>query len=671
MQKDKAGLLLESRSQDAGGRDAPANRITIRCLLIGALSVAALSVINPWAYWALDAWNVGSGQLMNGPVLVLFLLVVLNTLLIRVWPGQAFSRTELLVIYGMLIVSLGLLQQGGLPYLVALTTYPYYAASPENQWAQLLLPHIPVWFQVRGMAASVWVWEGMPKGTSIPWGAWLRPWLAWGAFTFAFMAAMYCLAALLSRDWIHKQRLTFPLVEVPMALASDPRAPALGTSLFRSRIFWAGFGIPAFLGVLGWLHRFFPDVPAPQLWGIDVGRQFSGMGLPWSALSDTHLSLIFAVLGVMCLLPSEVVLSLWVFYVAYKVELLVWAACGVTPGGSRSFVDPRLFVSYREAGAFMAMSAILLYQSRQYLRRAWLTLIGRDREDDLSPYAPLSGRAALVGLVASCAFMLWFGVKVGMAWWLFALLFGVFFTVLLGSTRLVAAAGVLYPDTGRYGYSFLFNMIGARGLSPASLVPYTYFSFIFMQDPMNVAMPQMMNSFRLTESGRIGGRSFSFAAGLAIATVIVAGIGGILHMLYHRGASQLDPWPFYSWANWAFYDLSSTLRNPELPSNYLRAAVGVGALIAAALVLLNSYTVWWPLSPVGFLIASTYTEDWILWFNAFLAWLVTSQLKRYGGLKLYRSFRPAFIGLILGDYLSSGLFAIIDTAMKYARVAGR
>jgi hypothetical protein len=201
-------------------------------------------------------------------------------------------------------------------------------------------------------------------------------------------------------------------------------------------------------------------------------------------------------------------------------------------------------------------------------------------------------------------------------------------------------------------------------------VIYTYFAFIYMQDPMNVAMPQMMNSFKLTDSGRIRGRPFSAAAAVAVVTVIVAGTAGLLNMLYHQGASQLERWPFFNWADWAFTDLSSSLRNPEAPNNWLRLGVGVGAVVATALVLLHTYVVWWPVSPIGFLIASTYTSDWILWNNALVAWLLTSRIRRYGGLRLYRSFRPAFLGLILGDYLTSALFAILNTMLDYRRMLG-
>ncbi|MGD0112259.1 MAG: DUF6785 family protein, partial [Armatimonadota bacterium] len=185
-----------------------ASSITLRSVGVGALSIVVLSLANPYLYWVLHTWDVGSGMLMPGMVLVLFLLVALNTLLMRLWPGRAFSRAELLVVYGMMAISLGMLEQGGLPYLVAILTYPFYAATPGNQYQNLIWPHIPMWFRTSTPESMVWLWEGMPRGAAVPWRAWTTPWLAWGIFTLALFGAMYCLAALLSRDWIHKQRLT-------------------------------------------------------------------------------------------------------------------------------------------------------------------------------------------------------------------------------------------------------------------------------------------------------------------------------------------------------------------------------------------------------------------------------------------------------------------------------
>jgi hypothetical protein len=652
---------IQARPSDAAHQGAMP--ITPRAVLLGALSVALLALINPYLAFVTRTWTVGSGSLLTSPVVVLFALVLLNGALLRWLPGRAFTRGELLVVYGMLIVSIGLAMQGGIPYIVSGTTYPIYMASPTNDWEHLVWPYIPFWLRADSPEAVVWFWEGLPEGFGIPWRAWLTPLLAWSAFTIALMAAMFCLGALISRDWIERQRLAFPLVDVPLSMTGDQPRPSLKTSLLGNRIFWIGFTIPAFISVLGWLHGFYPSVPAPQLYDLRAGRYFTGMGLPWSVLGDLRISILFPVIGITCLLPAEVSLSLWFFFVLYRLQLLVWASFGVAEEAQTTLlVNPRTFIAFQEAGGFIALSAFLIYQSRNAIKAAWWSLLGRAREDR-DPYAPLSGRWALLGFLLANGFMLAWALRAEMSWWAFAGLLGLFYAVLIGASRLVAAGGVMYVDTGFFPRWVIMRTVGARPLGPASLTLYSYLSVIYMYDPMNLAMPQMMDSFKLLHSGRLRGRLFPWAAALAVVAVLGVGLPALLKVVYHHGASALGRWPFTSYPSWAFNELNTTLHTPEIPDNWLRAALAIGAAVTLGLVYLNTTFVWWPLSPVGFLIASSYETNRSLWVNVFIAWALSGLIRRYGGLRLYRTLRPAFLGLVLGQYLTDGALAILSSAL--------
>jgi hypothetical protein len=635
---------------------------------VGAASIALLAVVNPYLQFLIQSWwIVGVGSLLTGPVVTLFLLVLINGLLVRLWPGRAFTRAELLTIYGMGIVSLGFVGHGGLPYLVSVTSYPFYMATPENDWEHLILPYIPLWLKPSSSGAIYWFWEGIPRGAAFPWQAWLSPALYWSFFTFALMAAVYCLGALLSKDWIERQRLTFPLVEVPLSMTGEGARPTIGTSLFRSRIFWIGFAIPSFLSVMQWLHRFFPNVPEMNLYRIHIGKPFIGMGLPWSVLAETHFSILFDVLGVMCLIPSEVSLSIWLFYALCKAQLLTWALFGVAEGASNSFLHPPTFIAFQEAGAFIALAAVLLYESRQVFARILRSSVGRCGEDD-DVYQPLSNRAAAIGFLLANAGMLWFGLKAGMSWWALGAVMASFYALTLGASRLVAAGGVMYVGQGAPPRGVIVRALGARPLGPASLVIYAYLTGIYMNDPYNLAMPQMMNSFKLIRTGRISGRAFTASAALAVALMLAVGMPAMLKMIYTHGATKLGDWPFSMWPRWVFGEVDTSLRFPEAPDNWMRLALVLGAGMMLGLSWLHLNMVWWPVSPVGFLIASSWCMDSNLWSSALLGWVVVTVIKRYGGLPLYRSFRPAFLGLILGNYLTGGLFGFINTILDYRRM---
>jgi hypothetical protein len=77
--------------------------------------------------------------------------------------------------------------------------------------------------------------------------------------------------------------------------------------------------------------------------------------------------------------------------------------------------------------------------------------------------------------------------------------------------------------------------------------------------------------------------------------------------------------------------------------------------------------VWWPLTPIGFIVASVWHTNQHVWTNALIAWILVSTIRRYGGLRLYRTLRPAFIGLVLGQYLIDAGMAVLAGALFGAR----
>ncbi len=656
---------LETRPE----RSFAARAVSARALIIGGLAVALVSAINPAAAFVLKSWTAGGGSLLGGPVLILFVLVATNGLARRLCPDRALSRGEMLVIYSMLAVSVGFLGAGGLPYLVSVTTYPFYMATPGNEWQHLLWPYIPLWLRVSSPQAVDWFWEGAPPGASAPLGDWLVPALAWCGFTVLLLTAMFCLSSLLSRDWIDRQRLTFPLVEVPLALVGTGAFPSLGSSLLANRSFWVGAGLPAAAGLLNWLHRFLPNVPAVALWGLPVGKAFVGAGLPWSVLSDTVISVSWATLGVMCLIPTEISLSLWLFYLLYKVQLLAWASLGAAPGAPNAGLDPVTLVGFQEFGGAVMLAGLLLWESRRAFRSAWLGLT-QGREEEHDPDAALSPRTALIGFAVANVLMFCFMGQGGVPWIHFASLLGLFYVIMLIATRVIASGGVMVFETSVLERDVLMAVVGARTFGATSLVMFAYFTGIYTNDPMNLAMPQMLSNLKLMRSSGTTARRLAWAALAAVVVMLVVGLPALLRTIYaHGGGCELPHWPFNDIGNWVFGQVDASLRSPEAPNGALRLGMLVGALEMAALCWLHARVAWWPVSPIGFVMASSWAAEWGYWTCALLGWLIASQVKRYGGLRLYRSLRPVFLGLIIGEFLSDGLFGIVNSLMDLRKLA--
>ena len=66
---------------------------------------------------------------------------------------------------------------------------------------------------------------------------------------------------------------------------------------------------------------------------------------------------------------------------------------------------------------------------------------------------------------------------------------------------------------------------------------------------------------------------------------------------------------------------------------------------------------WWPFHPLGFPISAVFGT---MFFSVFLAWLCKTLVLRYGGPALYLKTRPFFMGLILGQFVTAGIWYAID-----------
>ena len=147
---------------------------------------------------------------------------------------------ELTLIFVMMMVSAIFPTLGLIGFLIALLATPFYFASVENQWAENIHPYIPRWAFPSDEGGAMRAWfDGLPKGEAIPWQPWVVPLAWWMLFIIAFFIGQFCLMQILRRQWVERERLTFPLVEVPQMLvvgSDDPHS--IMPTFARSRIFW-------------------------------------------------------------------------------------------------------------------------------------------------------------------------------------------------------------------------------------------------------------------------------------------------------------------------------------------------------------------------------------------------------------------------------------------------
>src|SRR5204862_50262 len=126
--------------------------------------------------------------------------------------------------------------------------------------------------------------------------------------------------ALVERQWIARERLTFPLLSIPLEITRGADTPE-GVPLLRRGPFWLGAAVPLAIGSLNALHRYFPLIP-------ELGLQFplfpeGTLSPPWTGLGTMDIVLSFPLLAVAFIVPADISLSCWFFHFLTRVENVI------------------------------------------------------------------------------------------------------------------------------------------------------------------------------------------------------------------------------------------------------------------------------------------------------------------------------------------------------------
>ena len=149
----------------------------------------------------------------------ILLLVGLRPLLRRLHPRLALDGRQILLVFLILAVGIWLGGSYGvrafLPHLVALQ---YWSESDRN--LAPYVPYLPEWAVPHDPDLIRKYYEGSREGI-VPWGVWIPILLRWAPLFLALFVGPLCLLLLFRRQWLHAERLSFPLLTLPLALATD------------------------------------------------------------------------------------------------------------------------------------------------------------------------------------------------------------------------------------------------------------------------------------------------------------------------------------------------------------------------------------------------------------------------------------------------------------------
>ncbi|MGQ9525535.1 MAG: DUF6785 family protein, partial [Armatimonadota bacterium] len=489
--------------------------------------VLAAFLIAPNALWLVHMEMAGVNRsagpypttfsLFANVVCWLLALRGINSLLVRRAPKVALAHTELLIIYVMLAIASAVASVDFIDVLVPMMAHPVRFATPENGWADRIVPLLSRWVCVKDPQ----IVKGWYEGGVSPYQLWiLKGWAApiavWTCFICLLLFTMLCMNLVVRRRWIEEEKLSYPVVQLPLEL-TDPRGTAL-----RSRTLWIGAAVAGGINLVNGIAVHIPSVPSIRVNIFDISPFIANR--PWNAMGWTPISFYPFAIGLAYLLPLDLLFSCWFFYWFYKAQRVLVAAMGWDRGGSAlPYINQQVF------GAYAAVALASLWVGRGYFRRLWRAPASAD--DPVHPRVALAG--ALLGFAGLCGFFTALGLPLVLSVAAFVL----YFAVAVGVTRMRAELGPPAHDLHFAGPDVvLTTALGTSAFAPSQLALLTLF-YWFNRAYRSLPMPIQLEAFKLAERRRVAPKVFIVPMVLAVPIGTLAAFWAHLHFGYREGVS--------------------------------------------------------------------------------------------------------------------------------------
>lgn len=634
---------MTASTNHSTGQTSP---FSMRGLLTGVILSIAIGVIAPYGIVFNYYW-IGFNPSSPGALFFFFVLTfMVNAIVAVLGRNVQLNKADLVMIYCMLLMAVTVPTWGLMFFLIGTLVYPFYYATPENNYVELFHDFIPSWMVPQDFQAIKDYYEGLPQGAAVPWGVWVEPMGWWLALIVAMSLMLICMSAILHRQWSVHERLTYPMVQLPQNMIEKEEGASIAP-FFKDGVMWLGFFVPFTLLSLNALNHYWPIVP-----------QYNPSGR-FSLFNQTlHLpiALNLAWVGFFYLVNLEITFSIWFFYVLSKVQEGVFSTLGIASTERLSAYEysQPADLTHQASGAVIVLVLYGLWGARTHLKevvqKLWDPDGGVDDSEELLRY-----RTALwlfCGSLLFVAVWLWrSGVPIVVLPVL--LVVSVIFFILVA--RVVAASGVATARSPIVPAYFVISGLGTSILGAKGLVALN-FTFIWQGESRTSPMVAAANGLKLAEM--IPGSKTRLFWGLVLALIcsLLGAAYMTLKLAYTYGAINLSLLDWAGAHGWPYIGPTMT----DMPDANMRGWFfkGVGAVTEGFLMWAQHRWHWWPFHPIGFAVAVGWLTSQI-WFSALICWILKGSIVRFGGVNLFQRLKPFFLGLILGEVAVSGVWGII------------
>ena len=587
-------------------------------------------------------------------------LVILcgNVLLER--RGIGLSPSELLTICSMSMVASCMQGEWLSGYLVGMIAAPYYFATPENRWEELLLQYIPSWTVIPDRNLVQGFYEGLAPGQTIPWSAWWTPVFWWGLFLGAILTANLALSVLFRKQWMEHEKLAFPIATALFELTgatgeSGKIATLLKNNLFRIG-FWIAFSIIAW-NIASWFVTGMPMIPIMN----GPAGHFKVALAPGFPLFVTAFSLLTFTFGYFT--RSEVLFSIWFFHFLAVAQAGIFNRIGYDLGSSDIWCSFHPAIGWQSFGGMIVLVVWGMWIGRDHFSDVLRHTLGKARGGDTGEM--MSYRNATLLLLISIVFAaLWLNQS-GMSWGpVLAFGFGTF-VLYLGLSRIIIESGLVFLRGPITAQAFTWHLFGIAGMGPFSAAALAL-SFAWSCDAKTFGTTMMAHVPRLGAAMNL--KSRRPLAPAVLAACLAGALTVIVYVVYEgyhaTGGFNFGAVSFQGSGNLNAFGVckftAARIQQGTAGTDWSRVSfLGVGAAFTAVLFWLRYQFPGFPIHPIGFTISAAAPLQ-NTGLTIFIIWALKSLILRIGGLERYRATAPLFLGLMVGYLVGTALGIVVD-----------
>ena len=632
--------------QEADPQARSREGVTVRAVILGGITICATALYI--TYFGRDLIKV---YLPVAVALPFVAWLGLNLLLKLYLPRWALSRTEMLTVFFMVWLTGNLPGIGWAMYMVTDIAAPAHYAAPENRVREMVMPHFPGWlFPEESEVVIGQLFSGLRPGQPIPWVAWVRPLFWWLAACLGLVGAGFFASVIFFRQWSEKERLVFPLSVFPVDMlrqSGTNRVP----DVFRNRVFWFGFAFTA--GIICWniIGYFALSLPRITLFDTYLRKAVTlGPHFP-----DYYLRVQPMIMGLSYLCPLDMLFSFWFYNLVNILKQGMLNRTGYSVGLSGQPASPGEMAMLESHGALVFLVGWSLWVARAHLKETLEKAFSGPRATDDG--APVSYRAAWLGLAASAVFLGGWMTSAGMGFVTMLLQLLLLFICFFGITKYAATTGFIFlSPAGGKGEGVLTAISGTAGMSPSTQTTlWLVNSNALGGVPIRTtSIPSVVHFFRML-GDRLKRQALIWGCvPIAFSVGFVVCVGAQLYRCYTEGGLNghmaLWDWDVLVSRVPMAEGSRQTIFDPQKAGVWL-----FGVAQAGVLIFLKARVSWWPFHPAAIAFPTVRYG-----FSLFLVWLMKTLVIRFGGAMLYRQSLPFWYGAIVGYLFGIGLSNTVD-----------